>query len=139
MTSTDRRYVEVAPGVVPAGIVRDADSLAGFIARELRVPPPRVRWVVSGTPEHADQARSRGRATSSAGPSRLGYYSERHEDSIFVRIGADAFTVAHEARHYWQRLTYSTFWDMPSEPLERDANAYAAAVVARWLEEKAPA
>ena len=121
------------------GAHQGAQDLLAFIARDLGMPEPRARWVARGSARDAAHARARGRLVIERPRTVAGMFVSGHEGSVFLHLRANAFAVAHEARHYWQHRTLPDFWERLGDELESDASAYARQVVPRWRAARAKA
>jgi hypothetical protein len=134
MTS-EVQYVEIPETWVRSGIVRAAEDLARFIAQDLGVPMPRVRWLAPGNGQDTRLASARGRTTLTKPRPIHGLYRGAEPDTVFLEISAPSTVVAHEMRHYWQSRQ-PHFAKRSREDLEQDANAYASDAVDRWRKQR---
>ena len=111
----------------PGEYGRTAEDIVRLVAEDLRVPPPRVRWLERVSAREASDAQARGRFTTTRAHPIAGLYSPEDEGAVFLVAGAAVFkTIAHETRHYARRrrTNNTTFWNTERVEHELDAAAY---------------
>jgi hypothetical protein len=134
MTS-EVQYVEVPESSVRPGVVRAAEALVRFLAMDLGLPMPRVRWLAPGNRQDTRLAFALGRTTVMKPRPIYGLYRGTEPDTVFLEVSAPSSVVAHEVRHYWQSRQPG-FAQRSREDLEQDANAYARDAVDRWRKQR---